>query len=110
DLIRQSSTTLLLMQMTVKDVHVARQMLSGLAECGIPQSMITVVANRYVRRSRLIALPEAEKALGLDKDTLRTLSNDFSAVMEAVNLGKPLLQTSPRSSFRRELQKLAGEI
>ena len=41
--------------------------------------------------------------------SLGLLSNDFQAVTEAINLGKPLAVTAPRSDFRRDLQKLAAE-
>jgi pilus assembly protein CpaE len=110
ELIQHSSATLLLMQLTVKDIHVARQTVAGLAALGVSPDAVTLLANRYCRRSRLISLGEAETALGLDKNKLGTLSNDFSAVTEAVNLGKPLVQAAPRSSFRRDLQKLATKI
>jgi pilus assembly protein CpaE len=110
ELIHHSVATLLLLQLTVKDIHVARQTMSGLAALGVSPDSVTLLANRYCRRGRHVSLNEAESALGMTKNTLGTLSNDFSAVSEAVNLGKPLVQSSPRSSFRRDLQKLAAKI
>jgi Flp pilus assembly CpaE family ATPase len=85
-------------------------MLSGLIDRGVPAQSIRVFATRYRRRGQLIEPDEAKKALGLPVDhVLGLLSNDFSAVTEAINLGKPLAATAPRSDFRRDLQKLAAE-
>jgi len=110
ELMHHSCATLLLLQMTVKDIHVARQTLAGLSALGVSPDSVALFANRYCRRSSLISLPEAEKVLGLEKDRLGTLSNDFAAAIEAVNFGKPLLKSAPRSPFRRDLQKLAAKI
>jgi pilus assembly protein CpaE len=110
ELARRSAVTLLLLQLTVKDIRAARRMLSGLIDRGVPAQSIRVFATRYRRRGQLIEPDEAKKALGLPVDhVLGLLSNDFSAVTEAINLGKPLAATAPRSDFRRDLQKLAAE-
>jgi Flp pilus assembly CpaE family ATPase len=50
-----------------------------------------------------MGLADIDQPLGL-------LSNDYYGVTEAVNLGKPLAQAAPRSDFRRDLKRLAGEI
>jgi Flp pilus assembly CpaE family ATPase len=110
ELARHSAMTLLLLQLTVKDIRAARRMLVGLAERGVPAESVRVFATRYRKRRRLIDPVEARKALGLASDRpLGLLSNDYKAVSKAVNLGKPLSQAAPRSDFRRDLQKLAAE-
>jgi Flp pilus assembly CpaE family ATPase len=110
ELARRSAVTLLLLQLTVKDIRAARRLLSGLMDRNVPAQSIRVFATRYRRRGQLIEPDEAKKALGMAVDhSLGLLSNDFHAVTEAINLGKPLAVTAPRSDFRRDLQKLAAE-
>jgi Flp pilus assembly CpaE family ATPase len=111
ELARGSTATLLLLQLTIKDIQVARQMLTRLKEASVPSDRVLVMATRYRKRTLLITPEEAKKALGLDAgQSLGLLSNDFAAVQEAVNFGKPLLQSAPRCDFRKELQKLAAQI
>jgi Flp pilus assembly CpaE family ATPase len=111
ELARASTATLLLLQLTIKDIQVARQMLLRLKEAGVAPDRVLVMATRYRKRTLLITPEEAKKALGLDaSQSLGLLSNDFAAVQEAVNFGKPLSQSAPRCDFRKELQKLAAQI
>jgi pilus assembly protein CpaE len=112
ELARRSAMTLLLLQLSVKDIRAARRMIAGLREYGIPTNSIRVLGSRYRKRRMQIDPDEARKAMGLaDIDQpLGLLSNDYYGVTEAVNLGKPLAQAAPRSDFRRDLKRLAGEI
>ncbi len=111
ELVRRSHATLLPLQLMIKDIQVARQILAGLSSRGVNLARVFLIATRYRKRGLTISLDEAKRALGLkDEQTLGMLSNDFAAVTEAANLGKPLSQTSPRSDYRRDVQKLAGTL
>jgi pilus assembly protein CpaE len=104
----QSDMTMLLMQLTIKDIRVARQTLAGLAQLGVATDGVRLVVCRYHRRKMLISLEEARNALGLaPTKSLETLSNDYQTITSAVNLGKPLALAAPRSDFRREILKIA---
>jgi pilus assembly protein CpaE len=106
-----SDVTLLLLQLTIKDIRIARQTLASLVERGVPATSVKLLVNRYRKRGQLISLEEAREALGLTPAaTLTCLSNDYHTVTEAVNLGKTLAQAAPRSDFRRDLQGLATSI
>ncbi|HSU69763.1 MAG TPA: hypothetical protein VLJ39_22960 [Tepidisphaeraceae bacterium] len=108
ELVRRSTATLLMLQLTVKDIRVAKQLLGALAGQGLSTEKVKLVAGRYRKRGPLVTHMEAARALGLaDPASLGTLSNDFAAVTGAVNLGKPLAAVAPRSDFRRDLQNLA---
>jgi pilus assembly protein CpaE len=110
-LAKRSDATILLMQLAIKDLRVAHQMLVGLTERGVPTESIFIIANRYRKKATMISVEEAFKALGLSKaDDLGTIPNDYQAVTEAVNLGKPLCEAAPKSEFRRALQELAATI
>jgi len=111
ELVKRSHVTLLPMQLMIKDIQVARQTLSGLAERGVNTGRVMVLATRYRKRGLAITVEEARRALGLsESQTLGTLSNDFAVVTEAANLGKPLSTAAPRSDYRRDVQKLAASI
>lgn len=110
-MVTRSHVTLLPMQLMIKDIQVARQILSGLTERGVSTGRVMVLATRYRKRGYAITLEEAARAIGLpEAQPLGTLSNDFAAVTEAANLGKPLMTVSPRSDYRRDVQKLATTI
>lgn len=111
ELAKRSSAILVLLQMTVKDLRIARRLLDGLAEHGIARSEVKLIANRYRKRGTMIRIEEARQALGLlENEELSTLANDFVATTEAVNFGKPLCHAAPRSDFRRDIQRLATGI
>jgi pilus assembly protein CpaE len=102
-----SAATLLVFQLTVKDVRVAREMLSQLAARGVPADRIIPVANRYWKRSHMLTLDEAQRALGV---TPTVISNDFKSAINAVNFGQLLAQAARRSVLRDDLRKLAQKI
>jgi len=111
ELAMRSDATFLLMQLTIKDIRVARQILAGLTERGVPNSSVRLLVTRYRRRGSFFSLDQAREAMGLaPTHAVGCLCNDYHAVSEAVNLGKPLAQVAPRSDFRRELQKLAASL
>ncbi|MDB5357550.1 MAG: cpaE [Phycisphaerales bacterium] len=111
ELVAHSDTTILLMQLTIKDIRVARQTIAGLSQLGVASDAVRLMVTRYHRRKMLISLEEARNALGLAPGkSLECLSNDYQAVTSAVNLGKPLAMAAARSDFRRELQKLAAAL
>jgi pilus assembly protein CpaE len=108
ELARTSAVNLLVMQLTVKDVRSARQFLAGMRNAGVGMEDFTLLVNRYRRRSSLIELEEAKRALeGAGPVKIECLSNDFSSVNESINLGRPLEQVAGRSAIRKELQALA---
>ncbi len=114
ELVRASDATLLLFQLTVKDIRTARRMLSALAPGGATGTPggrtggITPVVTRYNKRAAMITLAEAREALGHSE--LATLPDDYSAAGKSLNLGKLLADVAPRSDLRREIQQLAARL
>ena len=105
-LAEQSTHSLLVFQLTVKNIRLARSMLHALEEHGVPRDRIIPVANRCARGTT-VSKDDAAKVLGMD---VRTLRNDYAAAAECFNFGKPLAEASPRSVLRRDLQELAGRL
>lgn len=103
-----SAATLLLFQLTVKDVRMARAMLTALTARGVAAETIVPVVNRYYRRRLMVELEEARRALDVSK--IECIGSDFQAVSRSINYGKPLNATAPRSAVRREIQQIAERI
>ena len=103
-LVAGSTHVLLVFQLMVKDVRLARAMLDWLDVLGIPRSHVIPVANRYGRRPP-ISLNDAAMVLGGGAN-VKPLRSDFPAASEAANFGKTLAQSAPRSPFRKDLQEL----
>lgn len=105
---RASVITYLMLELDVEDIRVARAMYTGLVSRGVPQDRILPLANRYRGRREMITLAEAQRAIGCTQ--MGHLSNDYKAVLSAVNYGKPLAENSPRSELRLDIQTLAKGI
>ena len=105
-LIARSAVTLLVMQLSVKDVRLARAMSLALVRQGVDPAQLLYVANRYRRWAVGLSLAEASHALGAP---VRTLPNDYKRVAAAANHGKTLAEYAPRSPVRRELRRGAQQ-
>ncbi len=100
-----SDVTLLVLQMTVKDLAMARNMLQTLRDRGVSDDSLTIVVNRYHRRHAMLTLEDARKTLG--DVPLTCLSNDYNNAIKGLNFGQPLAEAASRSVLRRELRELA---
>jgi pilus assembly protein CpaE len=102
-----SNCTLLVFQLTVKDLRTARAMLDALIQRGVDTTAIFPIANRFAKR-QMIGLDEARKALG--GAAVIPVRNDYAAAIEGLNYGQPLSQASPRSNLRKDLQELLAKL
>ena len=108
ELARESNAVLIVMQLSIKDLRVARLMMQDLLDNGIESDKLIPVISRYRRRTSVIEPEEAQRALG--RDALEMLSNDFTSASQAINYGQPLSQSAPRSLLRREIQNLSAVL
>jgi pilus assembly protein CpaE len=103
-----SSLTLIVLELSVIDVRTARSIANALGRAGVPSERLLLVVNRYRKRSKMLSLADAERALeGLP---LVTVSNDFESAMQSLNLGQPLSRAAPRSRIRRDIKGIADAI
>ncbi|MDH3585230.1 MAG: hypothetical protein OER86_13545 [Phycisphaerae bacterium] len=107
-LARDSETTLIVCQLTVKDLRVARSMRLGLTRRGVDGDQIIYVVNRYHRRGQNVSLDDAQETL--DGGPVHLVRNDYGRVATSHNFGKLLCEDSPRGPARRDLEKLAQEL
>ncbi len=103
----QSVLTFVVLQLTVKDVRMARKMLTALNDRDVPPERVFPLVNRYRKGKRTITLEEAENALGL-KPFL--VSNDYKRAVRAFNYGHLLSKSAKRSTLRKDLRKLALRV
>ena len=111
ELAKRSAATLILFQLTIKDLRVAKMLRSRLLAEGIWPGGVQLVVARYRKRGLLINVEQARRVLGLsEQEELHYLSSDYWAASKSLNMGKPLAEEEPRSSLRREIQKLAAKL
>ena len=106
-LVAGSATTLLTLQLTVKDLRCARSILDGLRDRGCDTNTIVPIANRYVKR-QVISLEEANKALG--GVNVLPIRNDYAPAVHGLNFGQTLSEAGPRSYVRRDIQDLVTKL
>jgi Flp pilus assembly CpaE family ATPase len=102
-----SARVLLVFQLNVKDLRIARSMLDALDERGVSRSNITGIANRFAKRPA-ISIDDAAKVL--DGIEVKVVRNDYASALEGLNYGKTLSQVAPRSPLRKDVQDLAASI
>ena len=100
--------TLIVFQACVKDIRIAKSIITSLNNRGIGLEKIHPVLNRYKKRGEMVSIQEAQNALGGLKVT--SMANDYSSAVKGINLGKPLSKSAPRSALRKDLQLLVKRI
>ena len=107
-LAQASDLTLLVFQLSVIDVRSARAQMRAMTARGAPAERILPVANRWVKRSRMLSLEDARDALGGVE--VVSVSNDFENTLRSINYGQPLSRVAPRSPVRRDLGRIVERI
>ena len=102
-----SGMTLIAMQLTVRDIHIARNLVTDLTGEGVQPDQIFLLVNRHCKRS-LITLDEARQAL--NNLPMICISNDYRNAAKAMNHGHLLASVAASSPLRRDLVQLAGGI
>ena len=103
-----SHMTLIVLQLTVKDIRMVRAMISALNDRGVQSDQLIAVVNRCRRRNHSVSYEEAQRVL--DGCTLRPISNDYVSAVKSINIGQPLASAAPRSALRRDVHDLALEL
>jgi len=96
-----SKATLAVLQMSVKDVRVARELRNSLLEKGIPSEHISLVINRYRKKGTSVSLAEVQRAV--NSDNIKLIGNDFRPAARSIDLGEPLAKEIGRASCRERV-------
>jgi pilus assembly protein CpaE len=108
ELASASTVALIPFQLTVLGIRAARNLSTALLKSGVPGERIVPVAARYRKRSSMISLEDACKAL--ERTGVAQICNDFRSAVESINFGKPLAACAPRSGLRQDIRELAEQI
>ncbi|MCE5185278.1 MAG: AAA family ATPase [Planctomycetaceae bacterium] len=107
ELAELSDFTIVVFQLTIKDLKFARSMISSFKQRGQMDKVIPL-ANRFQKRSRLVAVESGKQALGSDQMVL--IRSDWRSAMNCLNKGKTLAEAAPRSGMRKDFLKLISRI
>lgn len=107
-LAKMSDTTLIMLQPMIKDIRIAKSLLTSLSASGVPPAQIKPIINRYHKRNQMISMDDAQEVLG--DIPIGRLSNNYSSAVRGINYGEPLARSAPRSSLRKELAELATQV
>lgn len=99
-----ADTVLLALTQDVPALKNAARTLAVFRRLGYGPDKVKVVVNRYLKRNKL-GLDTIADALGVP--VTATIDNDFPTVHQAIEEGKLLIDTAPRTRVTRDLQSLA---
>ncbi|MCK6455814.1 MAG: hypothetical protein L6Q92_04715 [Phycisphaerae bacterium] len=103
----QCDRLLIVIQLTVPAVDNARRLMDVLNRLGMPDDRIAIVANRYRKNMHTVTPDVVENTL--KRELLTIIPNDYKAVSESIDLGRPMDTRSPVYSAIAELGgKLLG--
>lgn len=99
-----SNAILTVLQMSIKDIRVARKIRESLLENGIPSEHVSLVINRYRKKGTSVTLEEVQRAVS--SNNIQLVGNDFHPAERSIDLGEPLAKAAPMSALRKDVQKL----
>ena len=109
ELFDRSSTILLVVEFSIPSVRAARRSLDlfqKLNYLAVPDR-VRILANRRAEKSAITPL-QVEETLGMPISF--NVANDYAAVSESINLGRPLCAETPASRAGRDIDALARRL
>lgn len=103
-----SKAILVVFQPNVKDIKIAKNILSALRGFHISSDKIFPLVNRFRQWIPPMPFEEVKKAVGTEH--LYRVRNDYKKIINCINRGEPLSELAPRSGIRKDFQKLATNI
>jgi len=103
-----SDFTIVVFQLTLKDLKFARSIITMFKDLGLSEDKIIPLANRFKKRGALIGIDDGKRALGTGN--VRSIRSDWRSAMNCLNNGKTLADIAPRSPMRKDFQKLIDEM
>ena len=108
-----SDFTIVVFQLTLKDLKSARSIIKMFKDLGLSEDKIIPLANRYTKSrfgksGSLISIDDSMRVLGTDN--VVSICSDWPNAEKSLNVAKPLADAAPRSPMRKDLLKLVDEI
>lgn len=110
--IEEVDNILIVLEQRITHIRSAKRMLRIVTqELAVPLERIHLVVNRFDKRNPLL-IEDVSQAL--EVESLMVIPNDYERVLEAVNMGIPLLQSAKNAPITQAMvaiaEKFAGEI
>jgi pilus assembly protein CpaE len=103
-----SHLAVLVLQLTARDVSVAKTTVAFLVEHGIPREKILPVANRVRRHGPLLRLEDSQEIIGVD--SLQPVRSSWRRAVTSLNRGRPLAESAARCGLRRDYRRIAAQL
>jgi pilus assembly protein CpaE len=106
----RADSVLIVMQQelaNIRDASRLRQIL--LSEMAVPEDRITVVVNRYDKKST-VELSDICRTMGVEKSDVILVPNDYRDVAESVNIGVPMFDHSRNSAVTKSLMRFESRL
>jgi pilus assembly protein CpaE len=102
-----SDEILLVLTLDIPSIRSAQRTLAIFDRLGYPRKKLHVIVNRMSKQAEL-DLGQVRRFLG--EDALSVVQNDFKAVVNSINLGKPIVEFQPNSPVAGDIKRIASEI
>lgn len=107
-MLQNSDDVVLVSQLNVSCLSNTNRLVKSLTDLGyVARDQLKVVINRSQKKND-ITVEDAQA--GIDKDIFHAIPNDFKATMAAINQGKPLRLSAPKSSISKSFEELTGKL
>jgi pilus assembly protein CpaE len=108
DLASVCGLAVVVFQLTVRDVAMAKSRVDFLTECGVARNHILPLANRVRKRGPLLRLEDSEQVIGMKP--FHCVRNSWRTAVRCLSHGQPLAQGAKRSGLRRDYRKIIKKI
>ena len=98
---------LLVLTLDIPSIRSAQRTLAIFDRLGYPRKKLHIIVNRMSKQAEL-DLGQVRRFLG--EDELGVVQNDFKAVVNSINLGKPIVEFQPTSAVAADIKRIASEI
>ena len=98
---------LVVMTLDIPGIRNTRRALKVFERLGYPRGKIRVVVNRW---SKNIDVELKKVEVHLDEQLIGFVPNDYTKVMNSINLGQPLVQSDPASKVTLEIKRIAALV
>lgn len=104
----RSNASVIILELSVKDLHNTRLMLDALRSDG-SRSPVYLVANRVQGAGKPITLREAAETLEFDGE-IYALPDDPKSATDGLNAGLPLVEAAGKSKLRKQIEAFAMSL
>jgi len=103
----QSDKIVLVLTLDIPAIRSAQRSLQNFDRMGIARKKIQILANRW-NKACDIELAQVEEFFG--EPVMGKIPSDYYTVAQSINLGKPLMQSDPRSKIAREIRRVTEQL